>query len=80
MAFTVNKNLVFIISKQFMNSGLEKLVKILSYDDFKHLSQEFSSEKLKLLKKKDAYPYEYMDSFERFSEKNYLIKNIFISL
>ena len=80
MAFTVNKNLVFIISKQFMNSGLEKLVKILSYDDFKHLSQEFSSEKLKLLKKKDTYPYEYMDSFERFSEKNYLIKNIFISL
>ena len=80
MAFTVNKNLVFIISKQFMNSGLEKLVKILSYDDFKHLSQEFSSEKLKLLKKKDAYPYEYMDSFERFSEKNYLIKNIFMSL
>ena len=28
MAFTINKNLVFIDSKQFMNSSLEKLVKI----------------------------------------------------
>ena len=27
MAFTTNKNLVFIDSKQFMNSTLEKLVK-----------------------------------------------------
>ena len=29
-----NKNLVFIDSKQFMNSSLEKLVKNLSDDDF----------------------------------------------
>ena len=69
MAFTINKNLVFIDSKQYMNSSLEKLVKNLSDDDFKHLTQEFGSEDLKLLKQKDAYPYEYMDNFERFSEK-----------
>ena len=31
--------------------------------------KNFGSAKLKLLKQKDAYPYEYMDSFERFSEK-----------
>ena len=69
MAFTINKNLVFIDSKEFLNSSLEKLVKNLSDDDLKHLTQEFGSENLKLLKQKDAYPYEYMDSFERFSEK-----------
>ena len=69
MAFTINKNLVLIDSKQFLNSGLEKLVKNLSDDDLKHLTQEFGSENLKLLKQKDAYPYEYMDSFERFLEK-----------
>ena len=69
MAFTINKNLVFIDSKQYMNSSLEKLVKNLSDDGFKHLTQEFGSEDLKLLKQKDAYPYEYMDNFERFSEK-----------
>ena len=77
MAFTINKNLVFIDSKQYMNSSLEKLVKNLSDDDFKHLTQEFGSEDLKLLKQKDAYPYEYMDNFERFSEKKKnLIKSI----
>ena len=62
MAFTINKNLVFIDSKQYMNSSLEKLVKNLSDDGFKHLTQEFGSEDLKLLKQKDAYPYEYMGS------------------
>ena len=32
-ASAINKNLVFIDSKQFMNSSLEKLVKNLSGDD-----------------------------------------------
>ena len=35
MAFFLNKNLVFIGSMQFMNSGLVKLVKNLSDEDFK---------------------------------------------
>ena len=43
-AFTINGDLVFIDSKQFMNSSLEKLVKNLSDADFKHLTQEFTSE------------------------------------
>ena len=42
MAFTINKNLVFIDSIQFMNSSLDVLVKNLSHNDFKYLSQEFS--------------------------------------
>ena len=69
MAFTISKDLVFIDTKQFTNSSTENLVKNLSDDDLKHLTQEFSSENLKLLKQKDAYPYKYMDSFERFSGK-----------
>ena len=80
MAFTKHKNLVFIDSKQLVNASLQKLVKNLSDDDFKHLTREFGSENLKLFKQKDAHPYEYMDSFERFSGKNYLIKSIFIGL
>ena len=64
-----------------MNSSLDKLVKNLSDEDFKYLVEEFSSENFELLKQKDAYPYEYMDSFERFNEKkNYPLKNIFIAL
>ena len=52
---------------QFMNSSLDSLVKNLSDNDFKYLSGEFSSEFLKLVKK-GVYPYEYMDSFKKFSE------------
>ena len=67
MAFTINKNLVLIDSMQFMNSSLDALVKNLSDNDFKHLSQEFRGEILKLVKQKEVYPCEYMDSFNTFS-------------
>ena len=69
ITFFLNKNLVFIDSMQFMNSSLDKLVKNLSDEDFKYLVEEFDSENLELLKQKDAYPYEYMDNFERFNEE-----------
>ena len=68
MAFIINKNLVFIDSMQFRNSSLNKLVKNLTDNDFKHFSQEFSSALLELVKQKGIYPYEYMGSFEMFSE------------
>ena len=57
-----------------MNSSQVKLVKKLSDNGFKHLTREFGSENLKLLKQKDAYPNEYMDGFKRFFDNNYLIK------
>ena len=38
MTFTINKNLAFINSMQFMNSSLDALVKNLS-DDFRYLCQ-----------------------------------------
>ena len=67
MAFILNKNLVFVDSMQFMNSGLENLVKNLSNDDFKYLTEKFGSKNLELFKQKDAYPYEYMGSIIRYS-------------
>ena len=70
MAFTINNNLGFIDSMQFMNSSLDILVKNLSDNDFKYLSQEFSGEQLQLVKQKAVYPYEYMDSCKKlFDEK-----------
>ena len=69
MTFFKNKTLVFIDSMQFINSSLEKLVQNLSDDDFKYLTEEFGSKNLELLKQKDAYPYEYMDSVKRFNEE-----------
>ena len=53
---------------EFLNSDLDALVKNLSYNDFKYLSQKFSSDLLELVKQKGVYPYEYMNSFDRFSE------------
>ena len=54
---------------QFVRSSPDKLVKNLSDEDFKYLIEEFGSENLELLKQKCAYPYEYMNSFERFNEE-----------
>ena len=79
MAFTINKNLVFIDSMQFMNCSLDKLVKNLNDKDFKYFSEELSDEKLKLLKEKGIYPFEYMDSFKRFNEDELLDKSKFFS-
>ena len=68
MSFTLNKSIVFINSMLFMNSSLDKLVKKLNDNDFKHLSKEFSGTKLELAKKKGVYRYEYFNSFEKFKE------------
>ena len=64
---------------QFMNSSLEKLVKNLSDKDFKYLIEEFGSENLELLKQKGAYPYEYINRFERFNEEKWPAKKCFYS-
>ena len=49
-------------------SSLDSLVKNFSDSDLKYLSVEFSDEFLRLVKQKKVYPYEYMDSFKKFSE------------
>ena len=68
MAFTINNNLIFIDSMQLMDSSLDALVKDLSEMGFKYLSQEFSGDLLELVKQTVVYPYEYMDSFKKFSK------------
>ena len=68
MAFTINRNTVFIDSMQFMKSSFGSLVKDLMDEDSKYLSEEYSGELLRLVKEKGVYPYEYMDSFKRFDE------------
>ena len=65
---------------QFMNFSLDKLVKNLSENDFKYLTEEFGSKNVELLKQKSAYPYEYMEVLKDLMKKNCLIKNIFADL
>ena len=60
-----------------MNSSLDKLVKNLSVNDLKYLTKKFGSKNLEILKQRGAYPYEHMDSFERFNEEKLPHKKCF---
>ena len=69
MAFMLGNHLVFLDSFQFMSSGLEKLVSNLPRKSLKYTSQKFKGKKLDLMARKGVYPYDYMDSFDKFNEK-----------
>ena len=69
MAFMLGNHLVFLDSFQFMSSSLEKLVDNLPRDCFKHTSQIFKKDKFELMTKKGVYPYDFMDSFDKFNEQ-----------
>lgn len=69
MAFMLGNHLTFIDSFQFMSSSLEKLVSNLSKESLKYTSKSFKGEKLDLMVRKGVYPYDYMDSFEKFNHK-----------
>ena len=66
MSFTINNKLSFIDSFKFISSSLDSLVKNLSKDDFKYLSQEFDNNVLDLVKKEGFHPFEYLTNFQRF--------------
>ena len=69
MAFTLGNNLTFIDSFQFMSSSLDKLVSNLRKEDLKYTSTAFYGYKLDLMSKKGVYPYDFMDSMEKFENK-----------
>ena len=70
MAFAIS-SLGFFDSMQFLNSSLDALVKSLSDNDFKYLTQVFSGDLLELVKQKGVYLYQYVDSFEKFAEDKF---------
>ena len=80
MAFMLGNHLNFIDSFQFMSSSLEKLVNNLHRDSLKYTSEEFKDNKLDLMVRKGVYPYDFMDSFEKFNEKALPTKEDFYSL
>ena len=67
--FSLIIKLVIIDSFQFLSSSLDRFIKNLGKNYFKHLSQEFDSEVIDLVKQKGFGPYEYMSSFETLNEK-----------
>ena len=58
MSIIVNRNINFIDSLQFYNASLDTLASNLKDEDFKNLISEFGIDKLEILKRKHAYPYE----------------------
>ena len=69
----------FIDSFKFMSTSLESLVNNLPDDAFNNLERYYTNDKLNLVKRKGVYPYEYMDSLERFKENKLPPKEAFYS-
>ena len=66
MSVIINKNIVFLDSLHFCKASLDDLAGNLEDKDFKDLMPEFPSDELELLRKKDSYPYEWVDSYKKF--------------
>ena len=80
MAFMLGNHLTFIDSFQFMSSSLDKLVSNLPAEALKYTSERFKKEKLSLMTRKGVYPYDYMDSFDKFNKTELPTKEEFYSI
>ena len=69
----------FIDSFKFMAASLDKLGNNLPKDDFNNLKRYYTDDKLSLLTRKGVYPYEYMDSLEKFKETKLPTREAFYS-
>ena len=58
----------FIDSIRFMGSSLDSLSKNLNDDQCRNLSRFHKAEEFQLMRQKGIYPYEYIDSWEKFKE------------
>ena len=80
MAFMLGNHLTFIDSFQFMSSRLDKLVSNLPKEDLIYTSKVFKGKKLNLMSQKGVYPYDFMDSFEKFNQTELPNKDQFYSI
>ena len=80
MAFMLGNRLTFIDSFQFMSSSLDKVCNNLPAEALKYTSKRFQKEKLNLMTRKGIYPYDYMDSFEKFNKTELPTKEEFYSI
>ena len=79
MSIIVNRNIIVIDSLQFYNGLLDTLGTNLENNDFKHVILEFCIDKLEILKRENAYPCEWVDSYEKFKHPSLPEKKIFYS-
>ena len=69
----------FIDSFKFMATSLDSLVNNLPEEAFNNLERYYTYDELSLVKRNGVYPYEYMDSLERFKENKLPPKEAFYS-
>ena len=67
LSITVGR-LKIIDSFPFTPKSLDVLSKTLEDDEFKYLIEAYTISHLDLMRRKGVYPYDHMDSFERFEE------------
>ena len=79
MSIIVNRHITFIDSLQFYNSSLDTFATNLNNEDFKYLVSEFGIDRLETLKRKDAYPYKWVLSYEKFKHPSLPEKKRFYS-
>ena len=75
----IHHTIRFIDSFRFMSTSLSKLVNNLPETAFQNVGKYYTREKLDLIKRKGVYPYEYMNSIERFKETGLPPKESFYS-
>ena len=71
--------LKFIDSFQFTPKSLDVLAKTLADDEFRYLRESCTSNHFGLTRRKGIYPYDYMDSFDRFDETKLPSQDAFFS-
>ena len=76
----LGNHLTFIDSFQFMSSSLDKLVSNLPKDDLIYTYKVFKGKRLNLMSQKGVYPYDFMDSFEKFNQTELPTKDQFKSI
>ncbi|XP_065672131.1 uncharacterized protein LOC136089957 [Hydra vulgaris] len=77
--FEVKRELRFLDSYRFMPSSLDALSKNLAKDQCKNIGKLYSGKKLDLLLRKGVYPYDWVDSINRFNATQLPPKELFFS-
>ena len=71
--------IVFKDSLKFMSSSLGALVNNLPKNGFKNISKYYTPEEVELIKQKGFYPYEFMDTEEKFNDTKLPPREVFYS-
>ena len=79
MSIIVNRHISFTDLLQFYDGSLDTFASKVNNEDFKHLTLEFGIDKLEILKRKYTYPYEWVDSYEKFKHPSLPEKKYFYS-